>query len=77
MRIAVVLIALAAAVQDGAPAVEPGFTSLFNGKDLGGWSISGSAESFAVRDGAIIASGPANHLYYRGPIRTTRSAISS
>jgi hypothetical protein len=69
MKITVVLIALAAAVQHGAPAVEPGFTSLFNGKDLSGWKVSGAAESFTVRDGAIIASGPASHLYYDGSFK--------
>jgi hypothetical protein len=69
MKITVVLIALAAAVQDGAPAVEPGFTSLFNGKDLSGWKVSGAPEAFTVRDGAIIASGPASHLYYDGSFK--------
>jgi hypothetical protein len=69
MKITVVLIALAAAVQPGAPAVEPAFTSLFNGTDLSGWKISGAAESFTVRDGAIIASGPASHLYYVGSFK--------
>jgi hypothetical protein len=69
MRIAVLLIVLAAAVQHEAPAVELGFTSLFNGKDLSGWKISGAPEAFAVRDGAIVASGPASHLYYDGAFK--------
>ncbi|MBX5494681.1 MAG: DUF1080 domain-containing protein [Bryobacteraceae bacterium] len=36
-------------------AVEPGFTSLFDGKTLAGWSIQEGPESaFYVRDGAIV-----------------------
>jgi hypothetical protein len=62
----------AASLQAKPPAVEPGFTSLFNGKDLTGWKISGSSESFTVRDGAIVASGPASHAYYDGAFRNHR-----
>jgi hypothetical protein len=57
--------AVLAAMQTAAP-VEPGFTSLFNGKDLTGWKIAGPAESFTVRDGAIVANGAASHAYYDG-----------
>ncbi|HEY3855396.1 MAG TPA: family 16 glycoside hydrolase [Verrucomicrobiae bacterium] len=35
-----------------AHAVEPGFTSMFNGQDLTGWS--GSPDLWSVRDGAIV-----------------------
>jgi len=59
---------LAAAVQT-APAVEPGFTSLFNGKDFTGWTIAGPAESFTIQDGAIVANGAASHAYYTGEVR--------
>jgi hypothetical protein len=59
---------LAATVQT-APAVEPGFTSLFNGKDFTGWTIAGPAESFTIRDGAIVANGAASHAYYTGEVR--------
>jgi hypothetical protein len=50
--------------------VEAGFTSLFNGKDLTGWRASASAESFTVRNGAIVAQavGAASHLFYDGPV---------
>lgn len=65
----VLLLVLAASLQGKAQAVEPGFTSLFNGKDLTGWKIGGPPESFTVRDGAIVASGPASHAYYDGPFR--------
>jgi len=53
-------------------ALEPGFTSLFNGTDLRGWRVGGPAKSFAVRDGTIVASGPASHAYYDGPFRNHR-----
>ena len=59
-------------LQGKAPAVEPGFTSLFNGTDLTGWKISGSQQSFTVSDGAIVASGPASHAYYDGAFRNHR-----
>ena len=48
--------------------VESGFTSLFNGKDMTGWKIGGPAESFSVDQGAIVAHGPASHLFYDGPL---------
>jgi hypothetical protein len=60
---------IAGAIQAAAPAVEPGFTSLFNGKDLTGWRISGPAESFSIQDGAIVARGAASHAYYDGALR--------
>jgi hypothetical protein len=66
------LLAFAAFLQGNAPAPEPGFTSLFNGKDLTGWKVGGPPESFTVRDGAIVASGPASHAYYDGDFRNHR-----
>jgi Domain of Unknown Function (DUF1080) len=60
-----------AALQAGPPA-EPGFTSLFNGKDLTGWRIAGPADSFSIVDGAIVANGPASHAYYTGPFHDHR-----
>ena len=67
--ISLVVMALVGAAQVGAPRVEPGFTSLFNGKDFTGWKIGGPAESFSIRDGAIVATGAASHAYYDGPFR--------
>jgi len=60
---------IAGAIQAAAPAVEPGFTSLFNGKDFSGWTIAGPAESFTIQDGAIVAKGAASHAYYTGDVR--------
>ena len=62
-------LALAVAVQVAAPAVEPGFTSLFNGKDFTGWKIGGPSESFTIQDAAIVAKGPTSHCYYDGAFR--------
>jgi len=49
---------------------EGGYTSLFNGKDLTGWKISGPANGFSVENGAIMAHGVdgAGHLFYDGPV---------
>ncbi|HEX9368016.1 MAG TPA: DUF1080 domain-containing protein [Vicinamibacterales bacterium] len=60
---------LAAVLQTATPTVEPGFTSLFNGKDFSGWTISGPAESFTIQDGAIVANGAVSHAFYDGPVR--------
>ena len=47
---------------------EKGFTSLFNGKDLTGWTKAKENEdTFSVKEGAIVANGPRCHLYYTGP----------
>ena len=51
-----------------APAVEPGWTPLFNGKDFTGWKVSNPA-SFTIKDGAIVANGTAGHAFYDGPFR--------
>lgn len=43
---------------------EEGFISLFNGKDLTGWTIGDEdADSWRVEDGAIVAQGPRSHLF--------------
>ena len=64
-----VVLAAAGIIQAQSAGVEPGFTSLFNGKDLTGWKIAGPTESFTVTDGAIVANGAASHAYYDGPFR--------
>lgn len=50
------------------PKVEPGFTSLFNGKDFTGWKVVNPA-SFSIEDGAIKANGTPGHAYYAGEFR--------
>jgi len=49
-----------------APATEPGFTQLFNGKDWTGWKVANEA-SFKIENGAIVANGNPGHAYYDGP----------
>jgi 3-keto-disaccharide hydrolase len=51
-----------------APKVEPGFTSLFNGKDFTGWKLE-TPESWTIEDGAIKANGQAGHAFYDGEFR--------
>jgi hypothetical protein len=50
------------------PAVEPGFTSLFNGKDFTGWKLSNEA-SWSIENGAIKANGTPGHAFYDGPFK--------
>jgi 3-keto-disaccharide hydrolase len=64
LRVAPLLFALAFQ----APPPEPGWTSLFNGKDLTGWKVVNPA-SWSVKDGAIVANGTAGHAYYDGEFR--------
>jgi hypothetical protein len=51
-----------------APTVEPGFTSLFNGKDFTGWKLSNPG-SWSIENGAIKANGTAGHAFYDGEFR--------
>ena len=53
--------------QRGTPAVEAGYTSLFNGTDLTGWKVSGADAAFTIVDGAIQANGAPNaaHLFFQ------------
>jgi len=52
----------------GAGAVEAGFTALFNGRDLTGWS--GAVEGYEVRDGAIVCKpGQGGTLFTTGRYR--------
>lgn len=45
---------------------ERGFVSLFDGKSLDGWKVSGEASAIKVEDGAIVANGPCTHAFYVG-----------
>src|SRR5260370_34812691 len=62
-------LALAVSLQSVPATVEPGFISLFNGKDFTGWKIGGPTESFKIEDGAIVANGAASHCHYDGSFR--------
>lgn len=71
MRSSVLLVAgLVAGTLFAADKPEKGFVSLFNGKDLTGWTAAKeNPESFSVKDGAIVANGKYCHLYYSGPFK--------
>ena len=49
------------------PPVEPGFTRIFNGKNLEGWKVAGGGkkESWIVKDGVLHASPGGNWLAYK------------
>lgn len=47
---------------DTAPVVEPGFTSIFNGKTLDGWTTLGNKEIFKVNDQGEIEAGNSSGL---------------
>jgi hypothetical protein len=45
-----------------------GFIELFNGKNLDGWKINESPESWKVENGEIIIKGERSHLFYVGEV---------
>jgi hypothetical protein len=47
---------------------EQGFVSLFDGETLDGWKVGRKPDTFKVRDGMIVANGPAAHLFYVGDV---------
>ncbi len=67
MRKLAILTLSAAALLTAADKPEKGFTSLFDGKNLDGWTKAEENEStFSFKDGAIVANGPKCHIYYTG-----------
>lgn len=63
------LTTLAATLVCAADKPEKGFVSLFNGKDLTGWTLAKENEgTFTVHDGAIVAKGNRCHIFYTGPV---------
>ena len=67
MWIGVVMLMLVTATQ--AQSDEQGWISLFDGS-FNGWKAAEkeNAGTFTIKDGAIVAHGPRNHLFYVGPI---------
>ena len=55
--------------QAQAPKVEPGFTSLFNGKDFTGWKVQEPTASWTIENGAMKANGMPSHVFYDGEFR--------
>lgn len=59
--VVVLLFAQASALADD------GWTQMFNGKDLSGWKVTTeNPESWKVKDGMLMCSGPRAHLFYVG-----------
>ncbi len=46
-----------------------GFYSLFNGKNLDGWKVSDTPDTFKVEKGSLVVHGPRAHLFYVGPVQ--------
>ena len=46
-----------------------GWISLFDGKTLNGWKVGDNAQTFTVKDGAIVANGDVAHLFYDGSVK--------
>jgi len=65
------IIGLATLAGAVAGAADAGFTSLFDGTSLAGWQANENADSWSVRDGAIVCRGPRSHLFYVGPDPTS------
>jgi hypothetical protein len=68
MNIAIRFVPLFLALSLTGQTAEPGFTSLWNGKDFTGWRVA-NPESFSIKDGAIVANGSPGHAFYDGPFR--------
>ncbi len=63
------MVALALACAVSATAAEPGFISLWDGKTFNGWKKSvDSPDTFTIHDGAIVANGPTDHVFYVGDV---------
>lgn len=57
----------AAALLSRAADVEPGFTSLFDGKTLTGWKMAEENQDiWTIEDGALVAHGKRCHVFYVG-----------
>src|SRR6187431_2948655 len=61
---ALLVLALPAANGGDKKEIEPAWTQLFNGKDLKGWKTHPDDKAkWEVKDGNIVGSGPAGHLF--------------
>src|SRR6516162_2510133 len=60
-------IALLSAARLPAAEVEPGFTSLSDGKSFNGWKLAEeNKDTWTIQDGAFVAHGNRCHLFYVG-----------
>jgi len=66
------LLARAEELKPGAP-IEEGFTSLFDGKSLDGWTSQDPALTcHKIDDGAILCNGAFTHLFYSGKVNDAK-----
>jgi hypothetical protein len=59
-------IALAVVLTVPASAADDGWVTIFDGKTFNGWKASENVESWKIKDGAFVCSGPRSHLFYVG-----------
>jgi len=58
---------LATALPSPGAEVEPGFTSLFDGKSFNGWKMAQeNQDTWTIEDGALVAHGKRCHVFYDG-----------
>ncbi|MCB1066037.1 MAG: DUF1080 domain-containing protein [Verrucomicrobiae bacterium] len=69
LTLASALLIGASAFTSPASAADEGFVSLFNGRDLTGWTASKeNPESFSVKQGILVVKGGKSHLFYTGDV---------
>lgn len=62
--------------EDKPAATEDGFTVIFDGKSLDGWKVAENEKpAFKLENGALVAYGPRNHLFYVGDTKPFRNFI--
>ena len=60
---------IAWAGESAADESEAGWISLFNGKNLDGWTVNGeNPSSITAKDGKIVVKGPRTHAFYTGTV---------
>jgi 3-keto-disaccharide hydrolase len=75
-KLPVLLAAAAAVLSVSRAADEEGFKSLFDGKSLDAWKVAEKEpNSFKLVDGAIVANGPACHLFYVGDAKPFKNFV--
>jgi hypothetical protein len=74
--VAACALALAPVRAEDKPSAEEGFTVIFDGKSLDGWKVAEKEKpAFRLEDGAIVAYGPRNHLFYVGDSKPYKNFI--
>jgi hypothetical protein len=69
MNAMALFLTLGALAAGGSNDPNAGWISLFDGKSLNGWKASENKDTFAVKDGMIVAHGSRSHLFYVGPVK--------